>query len=159
LLFGSVAAVNGCAGTPPFVVPTPVGPEIVSAHEAPTTGQLIVYSAVRVSTYAQSEYPVHTPYTIYSLHDELIEQVDNLSGAFNQDPERVGLPGGTYHVRALTGNSGEVVVTVQILPGKTTAIDFVGGPPTRDIKDDQWVRLPDGRVIGWRADCEMNSCR
>jgi hypothetical protein len=156
----SAAALLGCATHPPVVVRDPVGPRVALVDPAATPGELKVYSAARVTFNSQSEYPVHTPYTILTLHGKLVRHVQNVAGLFGQDPERVSLPQGSYRIRALSAESGDVLITVVIVPGKTTVVDLDGTALPQDKEaQGQWVRLPDGHVVGWQADCTMSRCR
>lgn len=149
----------GCAAPAPVAIRDPVGPEIEQLDPAPHQGDLLVFSADRVSTTTQSEYPVHTAYTIYTLEGRVLKRVRNLAGTFNQDPERVSLPEGSYRVRALKEGGGEVIVTVIIRPGKTTVVDLDGTALPQDgPARGNWVRLPDGHVVGWQAGCVTSSC-
>jgi hypothetical protein len=113
----------------------------------------MVYSATRVTTADDSEYPVHTPYTIYGPDDKLIRNVNNTAGLFSQAPSTVSLPPGQYHVKALAADAGFVIVPVVIVPHRTTIVDLDGtalpqqGAAQSD-DDAHLVRLPNGRVIG-----------
>lgn len=148
----------GCATHSSLSLQDPVGPEIAQVNPGEAQGELVVYSPTRVSVVDQSEYPIHTPYTIYSLNKQVVKQVRNLAGSFDQAPERVSLPQGSYRVKALNAGAGEVIITVVIRPGKTTVVDLDGTALPQD-KQSQWVRLPDGHVVGWRADCNTDLCR
>jgi hypothetical protein len=58
-------------------------------------------------------------------------------------------------VRAQYDRGGFVVVPVVIVPGKTTIVNLNGeelSQGTGAAKD--FVRLPDGQVVGWRATSE-----
>ncbi len=113
---------------------------------------LIVYSATRVTTSDQSEYPVHTPYTIYGTGDRVIRRVDNQAGLFSQSPATVSLPVGQYRVRALAADAGFVVVPVVIEAQQTTIVDLDGTAlPQEGNADASLVTLPDGRVVGASA--------
>ncbi|MBS0422112.1 MAG: hypothetical protein JSR66_30685 [Proteobacteria bacterium] len=156
----ALASLTACAARPPLVVRQPVGPEVERITPAATQGNLVVYSAERAATYAQSEYPVHTAYTIYSLDNKMVRRIENLSGSFNQDPERVSLPPGRYRIKALNSDSGEVIVTVIVVAEKTTVVDLDGTAlPQGDTGRGKWVRLPNGHVVGWQADCHSSACR
>ena len=124
----NLAVLMGCAAGRPVVVSSPVGPQDQQLSRRGTQGHLIVYSATRVSSYAQSEYPVHTAYTIYSPSGKMVERMQNLAGSFNQYPENVALLPGMYRVKALAARSGYVIVPVTIEPGKTTVVDLDGTP-------------------------------
>jgi hypothetical protein len=65
----------GCTIRGPLIVREPVGPERPEPNLAASQGRLIVYSATRVSSFEQSEYPVHTAYTIYALNDRVVREV------------------------------------------------------------------------------------
>lgn len=156
----ALTSLTACAARPTLVVTDPVGPEVERISPPATRGSLLVYSAERAATYAQSEYPVHTAYTIYSLDNKMVRRVENLSGSFNQDPERVSLPEGRYRIKALNAGSGEVILTVVIVANKTTVVDLDGtAMPQSEAGRGQWVRLPNGHVVGWQADCNSNVCR
>ncbi len=155
----SLGPLLGCAAHSATVVRDPVGPAVAPVAPVGAPGELKVFSADRVSVNSQSEYPVHTPYTILTIHGEPLRHVQNLAGLFGQDPEGVSLPQGSYRVRALSADSGEVIITVVIRPGKTTVVDLDGTALPQDKSvEGQWVRLPDGHVVGWQADCTTNRC-
>ncbi|MDB6089821.1 MAG: hypothetical protein JWN85_2605 [Gammaproteobacteria bacterium] len=156
--FVGLAAMTGCATRAPLVLRNPVGPERPHAPRRRTDGDLVVYSATHATTYAQSEYPVHTDYTILTRDDKFIEQIANETGPFNANPATVRLPPGEYHVKALTERGGFVTVPVVIEAGKTTVVDLNGealpqGADANEAADAaDWVRMPDGHVVGWRSD-------
>jgi hypothetical protein len=144
-----LAALNGCS-THPVVVQTPVGPE--PPRPPPRNGDLVVYSATYAATAEQSEYPVHTNYTVATTSGKVIERVANASGPFSADPATVVLPSGEYQVRAQYNHGGFVVVPVVIEPNKTTVVDLDGeAPPQHPASTTDTVRLRDGHVVGWRA--------
>jgi hypothetical protein len=80
--------------------------------------------------------------------------VDNLSGSFYQTPMTVSLPPGEYKVKARATNSGLVDVPVIVKENKTTIVDLDGTilPQHKPTGAGQWVRLPDGQVIGMRSE-------
>lgn len=119
---------------------------------APSSGDLLVYSATYAPTLEQSEYPAHTNYTIATPDDKIIEHVTNATGTFNSRPARVSLPAGQYHVRAQYNGGRFVTIPVTIEPGKTTVIDLDGEPISQGrAAAREMVRLPDGQVVGWSA--------
>ena len=154
----SIGPLMGCATQPLLSMRDAIGPEVTQVNPGEAQGELVVYSPTRVSVVDQSEYPVHTPYTIYSLNNQVVKRVRNVSGLFNREPERVSLPQGSYRVKALNTGPGEVIVTVIISSGKTTVVDLDGSAVPQD-QQGHWVRLPDGHVVGWRADCNADRCR
>lgn len=160
------AALTGCAAYPPIVLRDPVGP--LHSHRGSTgmQGTLIVYSATRVATSDQSEYPVHTAYTIYDPGHNIIRRVDNMAGLFSQEPAKVSLPAGAYRVKALAVDSGYVDVPVVIEPRRTTVVDLDGTALPQGARasadsrgNGPWIRLPNGHVVGSQASCEPSSCK
>ena len=87
-------------------------------------GKLIVYSATYAATGEQSEYPVHTNYTIATPDDKVIRRVSNATGSFYSRPATVALPPGKYHVRAQSSRGRFEVVPIVIKAGKTTVLDL-----------------------------------
>ena len=143
---------SGCAA--------PRGTEFLQAHTSresadapppvPESGALVVYSATFAATAEQSEYPVHTDYTIAATNDTVIERVTNRTGPFGAYPVKVTLPVGHYHVRAQYLGGRFVVVPVNIQPGKTTVIDLNDRPlPQGNDSTRQPIHLPEGTVVGW----------
>lgn len=146
----ALVSLAACTAGPPLVLHEPVGPEPPLAGHG--TGKLVVYSATYAPVVEQSEYPVHTDYTIATLDDQLIERVSNATGSFSSYPAKVSLPAGEYHVRAQYDRGGFVIVPVVITADKTTVVDLDG-----EALPQGWhtgpgkVRLPDGHVVGWQA--------
>jgi hypothetical protein len=155
----ALVALMGCAARGPVILREPVGPERADGTPPEPQGTLIVYSATRVSSSEQSEYPVHTGYTIYTQNYQVLKQVENLAGTFNQYPEKVTLPPGRYCVKALAVRAGEVFVPVVIEMGKATVVDLDGTALTQGARSQSdWVRLPDGHVVGRAAKCNAQNC-
>jgi hypothetical protein len=129
---------------------------VPSAHRlgGGATGDLVVYSATFVPTLEEGEYPAHTDYTIATTADRVIEHVTNRTGSFDERPAKVNLAAGEYHIRAQYSRGGFVIVPVLIVVGKTTIIDLDGRPmpvgQSAEVSADP-VRLPGGRVVGWRT--------
>jgi hypothetical protein len=122
-----------------------------TAVVGPGGGTLIVYSATYASTLEESEYRVHTDYTIATPNDAVIERVSNRTGSFDQRPASVSLRPGEYHVRAQYGGGRFIVVPITVEPGRTTIVDLTGSPlpPGATV-----TRLPDGTVAGWSVTAE-----
>jgi hypothetical protein len=157
--------VAGCATNQPLILHDAVGPLAPPVTSNSSEGRLIVYSATRVTTADQSEYPIHTPYTIYGSGDKVVRRVANTAGLYSQTPAAVSLPQGEYHVKALAAGSGYVLMPVIIVAGKTTIVDLDGTalPQGTDASSEsdsaaQWVRLPDGHVVGSHAPCNGSGC-
>jgi hypothetical protein len=83
-----------------------------------------------------------------------MRRVDNRSGSFYQDPATISLPAGTYKVEGRATNSGVVLVPVIIEQNKTTVVDLEGStlPQHRPTGAGQWIRLPNGQVVGARVE-------
>ena len=142
------AVLAGCAAPATVIVPNAVGPQHV---HRPTEGELLVYSATYVGIGEAGLYPVHTDYTLSDGNGKELERVANRSGPFASRPAPVDLPPGRYQVKALLQGSGYVVVPVDIEVGRRTVLDLDGTAMPQNVKSEEFVRLPDGRVIGWTA--------
>lgn len=117
------------------------------------TGNLVVYTATYPSTLEQSEYPVHTGYTIATMDGRRIEWVANATGTFNSNPAEVNLPAGEYRIRAQYDGGAFVDFAVDIEAGKTTTVDLEAQPlHTAADSTREPIRLPGGRLVGWQAD-------
>jgi hypothetical protein len=160
LLAGLVwAGVIGCA-SPPIALTEAVGPAPKVAHEgsisaeghAAGEGLLLVYTPVRTATAEQSEYPVHTSYSVLDGQGKLLHHVDNHTGPFAAEPQAVNLAPGHYRVQARTLDGARVVLPVVIAPEATTVVDLDGSAlEEMPTASSEQVRLPDGHVVGWRA--------
>jgi hypothetical protein len=150
------AAFAGCATHSTVVVNQPVGPDLahprVNLNQG--NGQLMVYTALEVANPVSADYPTHTSYVIYDSNGKLLRHVDNRSGSFYQTPKMVSLPAGEYKVEGRATNSGQVDVPVIIKENKTTTVDLEGTnlPQHKPTGAGQWIRLPDGQVIGMRGE-------
>ena len=71
----------------------------------------------------------------------------------DENPALVRLPAGVYTVRAQDDGYGWVIVPVVIKGGETTTVhlDARPLPPSEQINATNSVRLPNGRIVGWRA--------
>ena len=121
----ALASLGGCA-TAPTVIHEPVRPQRPPLVRRRTDGDLVVYSAPRVSWYAQAEYPAYTDYTIYAQDGKLLSRIDNSTGSFNGYPARVTLQPGEYRVKALQAGGGYAIVPVIIEAGETTVVSLDG---------------------------------
>ncbi len=150
----ALVALAGCATRPRIVVNQPVGPGAPHVSRRKGQGELVVYSALEVADPDDYYHPTHSGYTIFNGGGQVFREVDNRAGSFYQEPVTVSLPAGNYKVRARATNSGTVIVPVVIEDGQTTVVDLEGAtlPQTRKRPGDQFVRLPDGQIIGTRAE-------
>lgn len=121
----ALASLVGCAAAP-AVIHDPVRPQRPPLVRRRTDGDLVVYSAPRVSWYAQAEYPAYTDYTIYTQDGKVLSRIDNSTGSFNGYPARVTLRPGEYRVKALQAGGRYAIVPVIIEAGGTTVVSLDG---------------------------------
>ena len=126
LLMTALTVLSGCATRTSLVVHDRIGPQRPAVARRSAGGELLVYSATYAATLEQSEYPVHTNYTIATPDDKVIERVRNEAGSFYANPMSVELPPGEYRVCAQYDRGGFVTVPVVIEQGKTTLVDLDG---------------------------------
>jgi hypothetical protein len=115
---------------------------------------LVVYSAWDSgSTEGPEGVLGHSGYTIYSPEGKALKHLDNRVHAFSEEPATVRLLPGKYKIAAEAAAFGLVMVPVVIEAGKTTFIHLDGSELTegRQGSASDYVRLPDGVIIGWRA--------
>lgn len=100
-----------------------------------------------------SDYNHHSDYKIYSLDGKVLKKVSNRVSTILEDPATVNLPPGKYKAVAKAAGFGMVTVPVVIEAGRTTFVRLDGSELTsgRKTSTNDFVRLPDGLVIGWRA--------
>jgi hypothetical protein len=152
-----VATLVGCAATSTTVVTDPVGPDLAQPKINVNAGQgrLLVYTARDVGIGDPVAYfPTHSAYKILKDDGSVLRRVDNRSSTFDQQPLTVTLPVGKYKVKGRATNAGEVVVPVVVAENKTTVVDLEGSafPQHAPTGAGQWIRLPDGKVIGMRVE-------
>jgi hypothetical protein len=151
-----MAGFAGCATHSPVVVDQSVGPDLAPPRIDLNhgRGRLVVYSALEVANPVNSDFPTHAGYEIYGLDGKLLQRVDNRDGSFYQTPATVSLAPGEYKIKAPAPNMGLVTVPVIIKENKTTTLDLEGShlPQHKPTGAGQWVRLPDGAVIGMRVE-------
>ena len=150
-LIGLLALLCGCE-THRLIVIDAVGPAHALSAPAAHDGTLIVYSVLESASVEQSEYPVHSPYTLLTEEGKLLLHVGNRSGAFAANPQALSLAAGRYRVRALAPGGGEVIVPLIIESDRTTVVRLDGSAlAQRGAEAAPVVRLPDGHVVGYRA--------
>jgi hypothetical protein len=135
------------------VGPVPAQTAAVNPHD----GTLMVYSAYDVNADFNSRDPYrpeYSDYKIYTANGNLLQRVHNDSGTILQDPASVRLPAGKYRVVARANGYGYVTVPVLIEAQQTTLLHLEGDsawPDKSEFNQTNAVRLPDGRIVGWRA--------
>lgn len=154
----SIGLSSGCAlFNRPDVTLDPVGPPPVLVEPGhPPDGSLAVYSAWDSGSPAdQSDVAVnhHSDYKIYSSDGKLFKTVNNFAGTFVEDPATVSLLPGHYTVVARAAALGFATVPVVIEAGKTTSVYLDGSEfqPAGKNSPADFVRLPGGTAVGWRA--------
>ncbi len=153
----AAAALMGCAATSTTVVTEAVGPDLAQPRIKVNAGmgRLLVYTARDTGIADPVAYfPTHSSYRIFKDDGGLLRRVDNRSGTFDQQPVAVALPVGKYKIKGRATNAGEVLVPVVIAEDKTTIVDLEGTTFTqrKPTGEGQWIRLPDGKVIGMRVE-------
>ncbi len=155
LVAGLLPLLASCAGSRGPLVIGPVGPETSRRIEATPTGYLKVYSATEDHKDGNMHYFPHTSYSICTEDGKILRKVANAIGVHDEDPALVELPAGTYTALAESKCYGMVKVKVVIERGKLTTVNLECNQPsprdpTKSVHDS--VRLPNGSVVGWRAD-------
>jgi hypothetical protein len=164
ILFGIVfaaiiALLSSCASVNHHLTLDPVGPLPGQSMGATTSkGTLVVYSGYRVNAdfnardAHRSEF---SDYSIYTMDGQLLKRVHNNDGTILQQVVPVSLPAGRYSVIARANGYGLVSVPVVIKSQQSTVICLESGvkwPGDSAISQTNAVCLPDGQVVGWKAD-------
>lgn len=116
----------------------------------------MVYSAWDIGSPGdQSDVAVnhHSDYRILSADGKPVKQVNNFVGTFIEAPVTVSLLPGHYTVVAQATALGTATVPINIEKGKTTDVHLDGSPLLiqGQSSDADFVRLPGGSIVGWRA--------
>lgn len=153
---------SGCATANHGPVFDTVGPPISSSKATDfNNGSLTVYSAYEVNADFNARdpnRPEYSDYKIFTPDGKLLQKVHNNSGTILQDAMPVELPPGKFTVRARANGYGFVTIPVIIESRKTTILHLEGGsfwPDESVFNQTNAVRLPDGLVIGWKAQPEL----
>jgi hypothetical protein len=155
LIVGVSPLVASCAASKDLVVIGPVGPVPERVDTSAPAGYLKVYTATENHNDRNVHYFPHTSYTVYSEDGKtVVKIVANAIGIHDEDPSLVQLPAGKYIVLAEAEQFGMLRIAAVIEPGQLTKIDlgydWKHREPTGNAAD--WVRLPNGQVVGWRAE-------
>jgi hypothetical protein len=153
------ALLSGCATGKNEPVLNTVGPSPDQPSVANSTnGTLMVYSAYDVNAdFAGRDRrsPVYSDYKIFTTDGKMLQQVHNNTGTILQDPLAVELSPGKYRVVAhVNGYARYLAVPVVIASRQTTILHLEGDgfwPDKAAFNQTNAVRLPDGRIIGWKA--------
>ncbi len=152
-LAGAIPLVTSCAHPGSLVVLGPVGPPPSQVAGSTETGYLKVYSATEDRVDGDLHYHPHTAYRIDSPDGRLVKKISNAIGSHDEDPVLVQLPPAAYTVLARAELYGMVKVKVVIAPGAVTTVrlDSTANWPLASDHAAHVVRLPNGRIVGWRA--------
>jgi len=155
--FVMVAAflLTGCMSRPSALVLDPVGPAPASPEFASANGKLIVYSAFDAHAHF-NDLPYrryYSDYGIYSEEGKLLRTVHNRSNTPLELPREVELPAGDYRIVARANGYGMATVPVRIAAHRITSVHLEGGRVAH-LEPDNSVKLPDGRIVGWKANAE-----
>jgi hypothetical protein len=158
-LLMAAALLAGCAFAGNQVVLAPVGPPPFESKAAGLNGSLVVFSAFDPNAHFNSlPYRMfYTDYRIFSEDGRLLPKVENDNGTSLEGPKTVTLPAGSYRVVARASGYGTVTVPVIIAADRTTTVHLEGGGAWQNeaaMAHANAVRLPDGRIAGWRAEPE-----
>jgi len=160
LLLVSLSLV-GCASNGPGLVLDPVGPPVFQPS-AGSNGTLVVFSAYDPNAHFNSlpYRRVHSDYSLLAVDGTRLQTIHNDNGTSVEGPKAVPLPAGEYRVVALANGYGTVTVPVVVGVNQTTVVHLEGGSPwgnkapTAEVKS---VRLPDGEIVGWRANTQRSA--
>jgi hypothetical protein len=161
LILSAATLLSGCAASQAGLTLNPVGPPpSVSSVVTDDKGTLVVFSAYEVTAANQGDYEHrrhYSDYKIYSEDGKLLQAVHNDVGTTLKEAAKVKLPAGKYRVVAHANGYGNVTVPVIIEKNQGTTVHLEGGGAgDNEIagKQADAVRLPDGRIVGWRAPAE-----
>jgi hypothetical protein len=121
-------------------------------------GFLKVFSATETRRVGhEGKYYPHTDYFIYNTNGSVFRRVENSVGPTDEAPALVDLPAGLYKIRVQADDYGRVIVPVLIEPWRTTRVylESRAGNSSENLNPTNSVCLPDGRIVGWRANIEM----
>jgi len=154
---------SSCASGQHGLTLNPVGPPPVQASAPSDNGTLVVFSAFEVTAVTPGDYEHrrhYSDYKIFSPDGKLLQIVHNDSNTVLREATRVKLPAGTYRVVARANGYGMVTVPVVIEKNEVTTVHLEGGgswPNESAFTQANTVRLPDGQIVGWRADVSANA--
>jgi hypothetical protein len=146
-----------CKTRPALVLQT-VGPPTAAVSlgrlDSSGDGFLKVFSATGIRHVgSQSKYYPHTDYMIYNTNGSVFQWVENSLGPMDEAPSLVELPTGPYKIRAQDDDYGRVIVPLFIEPWRTTKVylDARTIDSLEHLNSSNFVCLPNGRIVGWRA--------
>jgi hypothetical protein len=95
---------------------------------------------------------VHSAYNVLTPEGTVVQEVPNHGTLADREPTPVSLPAGKYKVVARESHYGTVSLLAVIEAGRKTVIDLNEEVvPSRSTREQNWVRLPSGQVVGRTA--------
>jgi len=155
LLLGClISMVPGCASQ--TVMLSPVGPPPLARPSGATDAGLSVFSADDFGTPGDELARYHSGYWLYSADGKRLKYISNRAGSQGREPAKVSLSPGRYRIIARAAAFGTVTVPVVLEAGKTTFVHLDGSELSGASRTStaEFVSLPDGLIIGWRAKAE-----
>ena len=144
--------VAGCAPVQPLVVSDAVGPLQPLLRESGPHGSMIVYTDTQGPVADPGDYSPHSSYELYSMDGKLLQTVENRSATDGRQPKMLRLAVGRYQVTADAPRVGLVSIPIVIAEEQTTVVDLNREVlPHLLVAGEDWVRLPNGVVIGSKA--------
>ena len=157
LPYVSSIVIAGCGTTSSTLVVPSIGPPPnAPINRALGNGQLQVYTATEGHDEDAVYYYPHSAYTIFGADGEKVRYVRNQTDGYDETPQIVSLAPGAYTVCAQADGYGYVTVPVIVASGGRTSVHLTRtSPPAYPAAEGKLlVRLPDGRVVGWRASAD-----
>jgi len=148
-----ISILAGCSSVP--LVLDPVGPPPSETVASLREGYLKVYTATETHPDGDNTYYYpHTSYHVFMPDGKRFKWVENHVGMNDESPSLVKLPAGNYEVLAHADGFGRVTVPVVIKWGKLTEVNLEtwGRKKTPITNEAAVVQLPNGYVVGWRAE-------
>jgi hypothetical protein len=96
----------------------------------------------------------HSGYVVYGPQGKRFKYVGNTVGEFDETPQTVTLPAGTYTVKARAEGYFYVPVDLPVVieRGQTTVVHLESGwNPPAGPSGTEIVRATSGYAVGWRA--------
>lgn len=142
----------GCSTTP--IVLNPVGPPPPGATAPPHQGYLQVYTPTEARNEGEDTYYPHSGYHIYTASGVRWKHVPNRIDTTDESPMVVVLPAGNYKIVARADGYGRITVPVVINGGTLTEVNLEtwNRKKTPPNNEAAVVQLPNGYVVGWRAE-------
>jgi hypothetical protein len=152
IVLSALLGLAGCAPVQPLVVADAVGPLQPLIAESGPHGSMIVYSDTQGPVADPADYSPHSDYKLYSADGQLLQTVQNRSATDARQAKTLRLAAGRYTVTAVAPRVGLVSIPVVVNEDQVTVIDLNREVlPNLLVAGEEWVRLPNGQIIGSRA--------